>query len=70
MFYYLLRLIAGFAAYFVVGAVIMKVKFNKTGVEMIPQKNFWFALPGLIKVSTMVIIFRHFHQKYVTILTV
>ncbi len=28
----------------------MKVHFHKEGTDIIPQKFFWFALPGLIKV--------------------
>jgi len=45
-------LITGVAAYFIAGAIIMHVKFHKSGLEMVPQKNFWFALPGLVKVLT------------------
>lgn len=36
--------------YFIIGAVILKVRFQKTGSDMIPNKGFWFALPVLIKV--------------------
>lgn len=37
--------------YFIIGAVILKVKYQRAGSEIIPNKGFWFALPILIKVS-------------------
>ena len=40
-----------FIAYFVAGAIILNKKYEKTGVDMIPQRVFWFALPGLVKVK-------------------
>ncbi len=45
------RLLGALIAYFVIGAVIMKVKYNAAGSDIIPQKAFWFALPLLIKVK-------------------
>jgi hypothetical protein len=33
----------------VVGALVMKFKFEKSGVEMIPNYKFWKDLPFLIK---------------------
>ena len=33
-----------------IGAVIMKVKFEKTGSEIIPNKHFWTELPLMLKV--------------------
>ena len=45
-----LRVLAGVAAYFVIGAVIMKVHYKKNGTDLVINKLFWFALPGLIKV--------------------
>ena len=48
------RLLAGTVGYFVVGAIIMKVKFNAMGSDIIPNKAFWFAVPVLIKVGTAV----------------
>ena len=41
-------------AYFVVGAVIMRVKYEATGTDIIPNKNFWFNIPFLIKVKNVV----------------
>lgn len=37
--------------YFVAGMIIMRVKFNKTGTDIIPNKEFWLAVPFLVKVS-------------------
>ena len=42
--------LVGVASYFIIGAVVMKVKFQATGSDIIPNKMFWIALPGLIKV--------------------
>lgn len=44
-------MIVGIAVYFVMGMVIMRVKYNATGVDLIPNKAFWKSLPGLIKVG-------------------
>ncbi len=44
------RLLGALIAYFVIGAVIMKVKYNAAGSDIIPHKAFWLALPLLIKV--------------------
>lgn len=35
--------------YFIAGALIMKFKFQKTGLEIIPHREFWFLLPFLVK---------------------
>ena len=43
--------IACFVTYFIVGAIILKFKFERSGTDIIPQKVFWFSLPGLIKVK-------------------
>ena len=40
-------------AYFIVGAVIMRVKYQATGTDIIPNKNFWFNIPFLIKVKML-----------------
>ena len=42
----------GVVTYFVVGAIVMKVHYQKNGSDLIIHKLFWFALPGLIKVRT------------------
>jgi hypothetical protein len=39
----------GVIAYFVTGAIVLNRKYGKTGPEMIPNKNFWVALPFLVK---------------------
>ena len=36
--------------YFIVGAIIMRVKYDATGTDLIPNKNFWLELPRLLKV--------------------
>jgi hypothetical protein len=41
--------VCGLVTYFVVGIIIKRVKFDKTGLEMIPNYNFWKDLPFLIK---------------------
>jgi hypothetical protein len=43
------RSVCGLVTYFVVGIIIKRVKFDKTGLEMIPNYNFWKDLPFLIK---------------------
>ncbi len=48
---FLCRLLAGIAAYFVIGGVVMKFRYQKNGSDLIINKVFWFALPGLIKVG-------------------
>ena len=42
--------IFGVGMYFIVGAIIMKVKYDATGTDLIPNKNFWLELPHLFKV--------------------
>lgn len=44
------RFVVGIGIYFIAGALILKFKYNKTGYDIIPQRQFWFSLPGLIKV--------------------
>ena len=50
LFLYALRSVAALATYFIVGAVVLKLKLNGTGLEMIPNKQFWKELPFLVKV--------------------
>ena len=38
----------GLVTYFIAGAVIMRVRFDATGADLIPNRSFWAALPGLI----------------------
>jgi len=45
-----IRLLGVLAGYFIVGALVMKFKFQATGTDIIPNKGFWFVLPFLVKV--------------------
>ncbi|XP_065907404.1 uncharacterized protein [Dysidea avara] len=36
-------------AYCVIGMIVMRVKYDKTGGDVIPNKRLWFALPSLVK---------------------
>ena len=45
------RFILAVVVYFVAGMIIMRVKYNKTGSDVIPNKDFWFTLPYLVKVQ-------------------
>ena len=45
------RAFGGILTYFIVGAVIMKVRYEATGTDIIPNKNLWFQLPSLVKVT-------------------
>ena len=33
--------------------IVMRVKYDKTGSDVIPNKGLWFALPSLVKVKEM-----------------
>jgi len=41
--------------YFVVGAVILRVKYQKSGTDLIIHKSFWKDFPFLVKVTPPVI---------------
>ena len=45
------RFILAVVVYFVAGMIIMRVKYNKTGCDVIPNKDFWFTLPYQVKVQ-------------------
>jgi hypothetical protein len=47
---------AGILAYFVVGALVMKFKFQKTGVEIVPNLNIWKECVLLPKDGVMLIV--------------
>jgi len=49
------RLVAAIVLYFVVGMIIMRVKFEKTGSDIIPNKTFWTSLPFLVKVNIILL---------------
>jgi hypothetical protein len=40
---------AAIALYFIVGAIVLKFKFQKNGVELIPNVEFWKDVPLLIR---------------------
>lgn len=46
----------GFALYFIIGILVNKFKFQRSGAELIPQVNFWKDLPFLIKDGVMLIV--------------
>ncbi|KAL9656299.1 hypothetical protein ABK040_007912 [Willaertia magna] len=51
-----LLLVLSFVAlllYFIIGGVLLKFKFQKTGIEIIPNVNFWKDLPFLLKDGVM-----------------
>lgn len=66
------RSLAGLVTYFIVGGIVLKVKYNKTGTEVIPNKEFWRELPLLIKAriimyysySTVMNVFKHIMQCF------
>ena len=37
--------------YFVAGMIVNRVKYDKTGVDVIPNKELWADLPYLVKVN-------------------
>ena len=41
--------LGGFFVYIVAGMVVNYKKYDKTGVDSIPQRAFWASLPGLAK---------------------
>ena len=48
------RLVVAIIVYFVAGMIIMRVKYEKTGSDIIPNKTFWTTLPFLVKVKNIV----------------
>ncbi len=42
--------IGGAVAYFIIGIVVMKLKFKAEGLEIIPNRKFWMDFPILVKV--------------------
>ena len=47
---------AAIGLYFIIGAIVMKFKFQKTGADIVPQKEFWISFPGLLKVRYIIIL--------------
>ena len=45
------RAFAAFVSYFVIGAVILRVKYQKSGTDLIINKEFWKDFPMLVKVN-------------------
>lgn len=50
-FFYHYRFFLAIIVYFVAGMIIRKVKYEKTGSDIIPNKAFWIGLPSLVKVN-------------------
>ncbi len=47
--------------YFAGGVVVQKFYFKREGLEIIPNSEFWLALPGLVKVLSLCpLLPRHF----------
>ena len=44
---------AVFVTYFVVGAIVLRVKYQKSGSDLIINKSFWKDFPFLVKVITL-----------------
>ena len=44
------RAFAAFVTYFIVGAVFLRVKHQKSGTDLIIHKEFWKDFPYLLKV--------------------
>jgi len=46
---FVIIVLVGFSVYFIVGLIIKKVKFDAHGTDLIPNRDFWCGLPGLMK---------------------
>jgi hypothetical protein len=44
------------ALYFIVGAIVLRFKFQKTGAEIIPNVEFWKDLPLLIRDGVLFVV--------------
>ena len=44
------RALMAFISYFVIGAIILRVRYQKSGSDLIINKEFWKDFPKLIKV--------------------
>ncbi len=47
---FLIIFFVGFAAYFLIGVVVKWQVYHASGVEVLPNSEFWVGLPGLIRV--------------------
>ena len=56
------RALVAFISYFVIGAIILRVRYQKSGSELIINKEFWKEFPILVKVLFIIMI-SHI-QKY------
>ena len=45
------RFVILISVYCVAGMIVMRVKYEKTGTDIIPNKTLWFSLPSLVKVK-------------------
>ena len=39
------------AVYFIIGSLVMTLKYKKTGLDIIPNRRWWQDIPFLVKVS-------------------
>jgi len=53
---FIIILVCGFSVYFIVGIIIKIAKFQASGSEIIPNRDFWCGLPGLVKDGIMFIV--------------
>ena len=58
------RSVVGLVVYFVVGILVLKMRYGKTGTDVIPNKTFWKELPFLIKVIHGCIIIPGYFLKW------
>ncbi len=45
---FVIILLSSLALYFVLGAIVNKFMFKKTGLDIIPNRNFWAVMPTLV----------------------
>merc|ERR1711916_2944 len=53
---FLIIFFCGFFLYFAIGGTLMYVKFEARGTDIVPNKEFWIMIPGLVKDGTVFII--------------
>jgi len=46
---FLILFFVGLFVYFVAGALVLKYKFMKEGLDIIPNRDLWASIPGLVK---------------------
>ena len=48
------RALVAFISYFVIGAIILRVRYQKSGSDLIINKEFWKDFPILVKVCAYI----------------